>query len=257
MDTASVEAALRLRPSFGHELRWSGEPARDRADAAAPSGPATTRSRSRTMPPTPPGWRSRRRFSSASDGRRRGWRSRRSCPPTVSTASRPLRRSPSSSIGRSIPPRSTRGCWSITPELAGTLEVVALPDDPASTGRRRSAPSLHAVRPAPAEHDVRGRAGGRRHRPGGRWWHGRAGELELHDRRAAGRDLEPITFITDRAGVANVWAMNADGTGQRQVSAELHAHRRLRRRAGRQLASCWRTGGGSSISALMGRSAAC
>ena len=30
-----------------------------------------------------------------------------------------------------------------------------------------------------------------------------------------------ITFVTDRAGVANVWSMNADGTGQRQVSAEL------------------------------------
>ena len=30
-----------------------------------------------------------------------------------------------------------------------------------------------------------------------------------------------IAFITDRAGIANVWFMNPDGTGQRQVTAEL------------------------------------
>ena len=30
-----------------------------------------------------------------------------------------------------------------------------------------------------------------------------------------------ITFVSDRAGIANVWVMNPDGTGQRQVSAEL------------------------------------
>ena len=30
-----------------------------------------------------------------------------------------------------------------------------------------------------------------------------------------------ITFVTDRAGIGNVWVMNVDGTGQRQVSAEL------------------------------------
>src|SRR5690606_20655 len=30
-----------------------------------------------------------------------------------------------------------------------------------------------------------------------------------------------VTFLSDRSGVANVWSMNADGTGQHQVSAEL------------------------------------
>src|SRR5690606_37165170 len=30
-----------------------------------------------------------------------------------------------------------------------------------------------------------------------------------------------VTFLSDRAGVTNVWAMNADGTNQRQLSVEL------------------------------------
>ncbi|MGZ8562600.1 MAG: Ig-like domain-containing protein [Candidatus Limnocylindria bacterium] len=30
-----------------------------------------------------------------------------------------------------------------------------------------------------------------------------------------------IVFVSDRAGIANLWAMNADGTSQRQLSAEL------------------------------------
>ena len=30
-----------------------------------------------------------------------------------------------------------------------------------------------------------------------------------------------IVFLSDRAGIANLWAMNPDGTNQRQVSAEL------------------------------------
>ena len=30
-----------------------------------------------------------------------------------------------------------------------------------------------------------------------------------------------VVFLSDRAGVANVWAMNPDGSGQRQISAEL------------------------------------
>lgn len=30
-----------------------------------------------------------------------------------------------------------------------------------------------------------------------------------------------VVFLTDRSGVANLWAMNPDGSGQRQVSAEL------------------------------------
>jgi len=30
-----------------------------------------------------------------------------------------------------------------------------------------------------------------------------------------------ITFVSDRAGIPNVWAMNPDGTGKRQLSAEL------------------------------------
>jgi hypothetical protein len=30
-----------------------------------------------------------------------------------------------------------------------------------------------------------------------------------------------IVFLSDRAGIANLWAMNPDGTGQRQISAEL------------------------------------
>jgi hypothetical protein len=32
-----------------------------------------------------------------------------------------------------------------------------------------------------------------------------------------------IVFLSDRAGVANLWTMNPDGTGQRQVSSELSA----------------------------------
>ena len=115
-----------LRPRAALERRA----ARDRADRSRSSPAATTRSRSTPRRPTSPASRSVSRSASRSGRSPRGSRSRRSFRPTASTGSRRARRSRSSSIGRSTRDSVSGEQLTITPDVAGTLEVVALPDDP-------------------------------------------------------------------------------------------------------------------------------
>ncbi len=122
---------------------------------------------------------------------------------------------------RPIDPESVGGdALTITPGVAGTLEVVALPGDPVTddgAGRvLRFTPS--AALPATTTFEVE-LATGISGSDGG----GLAGPQSWTFTTGAGGATvsNQITFVTDRSGVANVWTMNADGTGQRQVSAEL------------------------------------
>ena len=104
--------------------------------------------------------------------------------------------------------------------MAGTLDVVARPGDPPDEGGAGSMLRFTPSGPLPANTTY---------------------EVELAAELATSSGdtmAEPlrwsfttgapiaaisngIAFVTDRAGIANVWVMNADGTGQRQVSAEL------------------------------------
>jgi hypothetical protein len=110
--------------------------------------------------------------------------------------------------------------FTIEPEVAGTVEVVA---PPGAAGMRDPTPRVLRFTPsAPLEVSTTYRV-----------------TLERGVLAADGTSLsEPlvwsfttavpqgtlsnqVVFISDRAGIDNVWAMNSDGSGQRQVTAEL------------------------------------
>ncbi len=215
MDTAAVESALEISPPLAHELRWSGErleitpevslePGTDYtirigADAADVSGVAIGREVSIEFRTVAPGLRVESVLpAEGSDG--------------IST------RTPIAVVfDRALDPDSIEsGLLSLTPDVAGTLEMVSLPDDPGGPRMLRFAPSA----PLPSNTTVEvelgagllGADGGRLAEP--RTWSFTTGapqpSLSNH-----------VLFLSDRGGVTNVWAMNPDGTGQRQVSAEL------------------------------------
>ncbi len=110
--------------------------------------------------------------------------------------------------------------FSIEPEVAGTLEIVA---PPGAAGLDDPTPRiLQFVPSAPLAHSTTYRVslepglvaadGSRMTEP-----------LEWSFTTAAPQDTlsNQVVFISDRSGVANLWAMNPDGSGQRQVTAEL------------------------------------
>ncbi|HSJ00412.1 MAG TPA: Ig-like domain-containing protein, partial [Patescibacteria group bacterium] len=125
---------------------------------------------------------------------------------------------------RPIDPGSVDGdVMQITPDLAGTLEVVVLPGEDAGepvTGRvLRFTPS--GPLPPNTTFDVQVAPGVVAAAGGG----GLAQPLSWSFTTGAPSATlsNQITFLSDRSGVANVWSMNPDGTGQHPVSAELAA----------------------------------
>ena len=219
MDTASVDDQLTLSPAFEHELRWSGElleivptqplePGRDYevsigADAADAAGVTLDEPVSLAFRTVSPGLAAETIVpADGVDG----------IAPTAPIAvifDRPI--DPSSVSGDQL---------TISPDVAGTLEVVALPGDPPDDDGAGSLLRFTPSGPMPPNTTF---------------------EVELATGPATttGETMgEPLTwtfttgpptaavsngiaFITDRGGVANVWFMNADGSGQRQVSVEL------------------------------------
>lgn len=218
MDTASVERGLRLEPSVPHELRWSGErlevvptepldgdreytvivPASG-ADIAGVAIGAPVRITFRTVAP-----------GLAAE--------------VLIPADRTAGIAPATAIGvlfdRGVDPATVSSdALTITPEVAGTLSLVAAPGADPEAGERallRFTPS-GPLRPnttfeVTLEPGVTAVGGGPL-----------AGPLSW--RFTTGPPpaaiSNQITFLGDGSGVSNVWAMNSDGTGQRQVSAEL------------------------------------
>lgn len=219
MDTAMVESELRMRPNIGFDLRWSGEqlqivpaePLRPdttyevsvSGDATDAAGVAIDESISITFTTVAPGLRADRLVpADGTDG----------IAPATAIAIL---------FDRPIDPDSIDGdLLEITPDVAGSLEVVALPgEDPPETSARvlRFSPSgplppntTFTVEVAPEV--VAATGGGGLAQPLS--WSFTTGA-------PAATLSNQITFLSDRSGVANVWAMNPDGTGQHQVSAEL------------------------------------
>jgi hypothetical protein len=222
MDTASVEAALRIEPALPHELRWAGEaleivpteplePDRDYrvtigADAADAAGVALGEEAGIGFRTVAPGLTIQTVVpGDGVDGI------------AVATAIALV-------FDRPIDPNSLDPAMLvIEPDVAGTLEVVPLPGEVSADG------------------DADGAGRMLRFTPSGPLSPNTTFAVELAPGLAAasgGELAEPttwtfttgappstisnqITFITDRAGIPNVWAMNPDGTGQRQLSAEM------------------------------------
>ena len=219
MDTASVEAALRLRPMFSHEVRWSGElleivptePLRAETHYAVEIGEAAfdvsgvalgepVELGFRTLAPgldislvTP---------ADGSDG----------IAPTAPLAiffDRPIDPAPFSD-----------DLLSITPDVAGSLELVdELGNQPAGPEEGQVLRFTPAgALPANTTFEVELAPGISALSGGGlavpvRWtFTTGAPHTTLSNQ---------ITFLSDRAGVPNLWAMNVDGSAAHQVSTEL------------------------------------
>lgn len=221
MDTASVEAALRLRPAFAHEVRWSGQLleivpteslraeteyildiGEDAFDVSGVELGAPIRIGFRTL--TPGLELSMLVPSDGTDG----------IGPTSPIAvffDEPI-----------DPDTVSDELLMITPEVAGSLELVdELGDVPLEPedGRVLLFRPSGALPPnttfevvlAPG---IAGLDGGGLAEP--RSWSFTTG--------APPPTLSnQITFLSDRSGIANVWAMNADGTAAHQLSTELTA----------------------------------
>jgi hypothetical protein len=224
MDTASVEAELRIEPALAHELRWSGEaleivpteplePDRDYrvtigADAADAAGVALGEGAGIAFRTVAAGLTIQTVIpADGVDGI------------AAATAIALV-------FDRPIDPDSLDPAMLvIEPDVAGTLEVVPLPgevlagDDAEGSGRMlRFTPSG----PLPPNTTFAVELGpGLTATSGGEL--AEATSWTFTTGAPASTISNQITFLTDRAGIPNVWAMNPDGTGQRQLSAELSA----------------------------------
>ena len=219
MDTASVEAALRLTPVFSHELRWSGavlaivptEPLvagreyritiqDDAADVAgvALEGPISLR------------------FETVATGLDAE---------LLVPADGIDGVAPSTPIAvvfdHAIDPDSVDGdALIVTPAVAGRVAVSAAPGDrPSDDGSGRML-VFTPTSPLAANTTFEVELSGDLASVGG----GSTGEpvtWSFTTGAPVGAVSNQITFISDRAGIPNVWAMNPNGTGKRQLSAEL------------------------------------
>lgn len=219
MDTASVEAELRLRPAFAHELRWSGalleivptQPLRAgaryevsvRGDAADTSGVALGEAVTLT-------------FRTVAAGL---------VVETVVPADGIDGIAPTSPIAvifdRPIDPASVSDdLLEITPDVAGNLTVAAGPGEVVNEDGSGSVLLFTPSGPLPANTTFEvALASGVTSTGGGGM--GAPFSWSFTTGAPVAAVSNQITFITDRAGVANVWAMNPDGTGKRQLSVEL------------------------------------
>lgn len=219
MDTASVEEQLRLTPGFDHELRWSGQlleivPSEpfdpgsayevsieaDAADVAGVTLAAPIRLAFQTVSP--------------------GLAAQTVVPADGVDGVAPI--SPIAVVfDRPIDPDSVAGDQlTISPEVAGTLDVVALADDPPDETGAGSLLRFTPSGPLASNTTFEVELTAELTTPTGETM---AQPLSWTFTTGAPAEAvtNGITFVTDRAGIANVWVMNADGTGQRQVSAEL------------------------------------
>jgi len=219
MDTAAVESGLRVWPTIRYDLRWGGEqleivptaPLRpDTAYEVSVSGDVTDAAGVALDAP----------FAISFTTVEPGLRVDRLVPADGVDGI-----APASVIAivfdRPIDPDLVDGdALEITPEVAGSLDVVALPgEDPGDGSGRvlRFTPSgpLRAnttfdIEVAP---DIASATGGGALAQPLSW--------SFTTGAPASTLSNQIAFLSDRSGVANVWAMNPDGTGQHQVSAEL------------------------------------
>jgi hypothetical protein len=215
MDTASVEAALTVEPEVEHDLRWSGErleivfrepllPATEyrlhvAGSATDVSGVELGRDVSigfRTVEPA---------LAVAAVIPADGTGGIAPTTPIVIRFDRPV-----------DPASVSSDLLEISPSVGGSLELVSLADSPDGSVLRflPSAPlSANTTFEVTLLPGVRGEENGGGMAEPVRWTFTTGttfGTLSNH-----------VLFLSDRAGVTNVWAMNPDGTGQHQVSAEL------------------------------------
>lgn len=222
MDTAAVEQQLRVEPGFSHELRWAGElleivpddPLRPDTDYDISIGADATDAAGVAIGET-----LRFAFRTAEPGL---------AVERVVPADQVDGIAPTTAIAiifdRPIDAGSVDGdAFTISPNVAGSLQVTAVPGEGEADGSDRGrilrftpsgplpANTTFEVEIAPEIVPTTEGGGGLAQ---GRSWTFTTGA-------PSPTISNQITFLTDRSGITNVWSMNADGTGQHQVSAEL------------------------------------
>jgi len=219
MDTASVEDQLSLSPSTAVTLRWSGEQLT--VEPVHPLREATSYTLrigadARDQAGTPLGTQFRLAFSTV----RTDLGVRAMIPADGLEGA-----SPAGSIAvifdRPIDPGSVSGdAITVSPSVAGSVEVVELPG-----AAGLSEPGTLLVRFVPSgpldpnttydvslASSIRAEDGSRLAQPL-QWSFTTGAPLATLSNQ--------VVFLSDRSGVSNLWAMNPDGSGQRQISAEL------------------------------------
>ena len=221
MDTASVERVLAITPSTAFQLRWGGERL-----TIEPSEPLLPNRRysvqigtdARDQAGTPLEASYLLHFETVQSGL-----GTITFLPAAGVEGIVVTSPIAVLFDRPLDPRSVSGdLLSITPSIAGSLEVVAAPgaaglvDDGLRLLRFQPSGPLAAN----TTYEVR-LAAGLRGADGSRMvdqitWRFTTG--------APSATLSnQVVFLSDRAGIANLWAMNPDGTNHRQLSAELSA----------------------------------
>jgi Bacterial Ig-like domain/WD40-like Beta Propeller Repeat len=219
MDTASVERAMHISPDLDVSLRWSREKL-----TVAPSAPLAPNRRysvtigieARDQAGTPLERPFNLSFRTVASGL-----SAKTIVPADGVSGIAVTTPIAILFDRALDPDSVRGdLLSITPALAGSLDVVAAPGaaDSGDAERRilRFEPSgpldpntTYEVTLAPGLLGADG-AG----LPGGLTWSFTTGA-------PTATLSNQVVFLSDRAGISNLWAMNPDGSNQRQLSSEL------------------------------------
>jgi hypothetical protein len=219
MDTASVEDALQVSPAVLLTATWSGErltltPEEPLAEGTQYTLRISTDARDSAGVSLEPAYRLTFRAARSGLGAETLF-------PADATEGIALTTPIAIVFDREVDPDTLDAAdFRVEPEVAGSLEAVALPG---AAGLEQ--PGIRAVRFAPSgsldanttytitlDAGLAGADGSLL--PGAVSW-----------RFTTGSPLSTLSnqvvFLSDRAGIANLWTMNPDGSGQRQVSAEL------------------------------------
>jgi Big-like domain-containing protein/WD40 repeat protein len=219
MDTASVEAALRLAPSVDVSLRWSRE--RLTITPSAPWEPdrrysLTIGIGAHDQAGTPLEQPFRLAFTTVAAGL-----GTEALVPADAAAGISVFTPIAVAFDQALDPGSVRDdVLTVEPDVAGSLDVVAAPG---AAGLVDAAPRILRFEPSgPLDPNttyevtigasLRGADGASM--PAGLTWAFTTGA-------PTATLSNQVVFLSDRAGIANLWAMNPDGSNQRQLSAEL------------------------------------
>ncbi|HEY6607982.1 MAG TPA: Ig-like domain-containing protein [Candidatus Limnocylindria bacterium] len=221
MDTASVEAALRITPQLTHELLWSGRVLQIAPNEALDPDTEyriTIGSEATDVAGVALGEDQAVGFTTVVAGL-----DVMTVIPSDGTDGIATTSQIAVIFDQPIDPgTASDDLLTITPSVAGSVEIVQLPGDPPEDDGAGSALVFVPSGPLPANTTFSVEL-----IPGilGVDGDGLADAISWSFTTGvpAGTVSNQVIFVTDRAGVANVWAMNPDGSGQRQLTSELTA----------------------------------
>jgi len=219
MDTASVERGLTVSPATPIQLRWRGERVTiELSEPLLPNREYTVRvgTDARDQAGTPLEAPYRLIFETVKSGL-----GTVALVPAAGIEGIAVTSPIAVLFDRPLDPRSISGdLLTITPSPAGSLEVVAAPGAAGLAGGGLRLLRFQPSGPLEANttYEVE-LAAGLQGADGSRMVH----PLTWRFTTGAPSDAmsNQVVFLSDRGGIANLWAMNPDGTNQRQLSAEL------------------------------------